>query len=113
MTTPPAASESTDAVAVLKRAAQRLLDVADAAQEDLDTDSFWKCYDPATAWRDGFENGMGGVCSELAALFPPPVARELAGVFRAWAGMGALTPDLLHRIGGEDTIRLARMILTA
>lgn len=113
MTTPPTTAETTDPVVVLKRAAQRLLDLADAAQEDLGISGYWKCYDPATAWRDGFENGMGGTCSELAALFPPPVARELAGVFRAWAGMGALSPDLLNRIGGEDTIRLARMILAA
>lgn len=95
----------------LRAAAQLLLDLADACQEDLETADYWKPYDPATAWRDGFMNGFGGISSELAALFPPAAARELAMVFRAWARMGDLDPDLLHRIGGEQTIALARIIL--
>jgi len=60
-----------EAAAVIRRIAER-------AQHDLDTDDFWKCYNPATAWRDGFENGMGGVCSELAGLFTPALAAEFA-----------------------------------
>ncbi|MFE9127038.1 hypothetical protein ACFYOF_16735 [Streptomyces sp. NPDC007148] len=62
----------------LHQAAARLRRTAQAAQHDLDTDSFWKCYDPATAWRDGFENGMGGICSQLAGLLTPQLALQLA-----------------------------------
>jgi hypothetical protein len=105
-------SAPADSVDVLKLAAQRLLDLADEAQEDLDTDDYWKPYSPITAWRDGFVNGMGGVCSELVGLFTPAAARELAGVFRAWARMGALDPDLLNRVGGEQTVALARLFAT-
>jgi hypothetical protein len=60
--------------------ADRIRTVAEAALRDLDTDDFWSCYDRATAWRDGFENGMGGVCSQLAAVFTP----EMAIAFADW-----------------------------
>ncbi|MGW2937650.1 hypothetical protein ACWDA7_38900 [Streptomyces sp. NPDC001156] len=62
----------------LHQAAARIRAAADLAQRDLDSDSFWRCYDPATAWRDGFTNGMGGVCSDLAGLFTPQLALHIA-----------------------------------
>ena len=62
----------------LRTAAQSLMDLADAAQEDLDTGDYWKPYDKATAWRDGFANGFGGVSSDLVAVFPPATAQALA-----------------------------------
>ena len=62
----------------LHQAAARIRRTAQAAQHDLDTDDFWKCYSPATAWHDGFMNGMGGVCSELAGLFTPELALAIA-----------------------------------
>lgn len=62
----------------LRTAAQTLKDLADIAQEDLDTDDYWKPYDKATAWRDGFVNGFGGVCSDLVALFTPATVHALA-----------------------------------
>lgn len=74
----------------LRTAAQTLMDRADIAQHDLDTDDFWKCYDPATAWRDGFVNGFGGVSSDLVAVFTPATAQSLAAWLRVeaetWAG---------------------------
>ncbi|MGV9588211.1 hypothetical protein [Streptomyces tendae] len=66
----------------LRAAAQTLMDLADIAQDDLDTDDFWKDYDKATAWRDGFANGFGGVSSDLVAVFPPATAHALAGWLR-------------------------------
>lgn len=64
--------------AELTAAADRLDTAATAARHDLENDDYWTCYDPATAWRDGFVNGFGGPTSELAALFHPDVATELA-----------------------------------
>lgn len=75
--------------AELRAAAQRLLDAAAAAQHDLETGNHWKPYPPATAWRDGFVNGMGGACSELAALFPPRTVRTVIAWMRRAAGRAA------------------------
>lgn len=62
----------------LKTAAATLKPLAEAAQHDLETDDYWKPYNPATAWRDGFVNGFGGVSSDLVAALPPTVVLELA-----------------------------------
>lgn len=71
----------------LRTAAQTLMDLADIAQEDLDTDDYWKPYDKASAWRDGFTNGFGGVCSDLVAVFTPTTAHALAAWLRAEAAI--------------------------
>ncbi|MGW5640307.1 hypothetical protein [Streptomyces sp. NPDC003832] len=80
------------------QAAADLRRTAETALADLDNDDFWSCYDRATAWRDGFENGMGGVCSRLAAVFTPELALEIAGwldeVASAAARTGAPLPPL-------------------
>ncbi|MEU7061894.1 hypothetical protein [Streptomyces sp. NPDC046197] len=55
----------------LTTAADLLYPLTDAAQADLDTDDFWKCYDPATAWHDGFLNGMGGKAQTPPSHRPP------------------------------------------
>ncbi|MCX5253573.1 hypothetical protein OOK27_05220 [Streptomyces canus] len=60
------------------QAAARIRSVAEKALADLNSDDFWSGYDRATAWRDGFENGMGGVCSQLAGLFTPELAIQFA-----------------------------------
>ncbi|MFE7077889.1 hypothetical protein ACFU96_48230 [Streptomyces sp. NPDC057620] len=72
-------------------AAASLRSTAGAALADLDTDSYWSCYDRATAWRDGFENGMGGVCSQLAAVFTPELALEIADWLDETASAAART----------------------
>jgi hypothetical protein len=81
----------------LRTAAQTLRPLAEAAQHDLETADYWKPYDPATAWRDGFVNGFGGISSDLAAIFTPTTALALAdllddqadgddeGVINPWA----------------------------
>lgn len=62
----------------LRTAADKLLPLAEAAQKDLETDDYWSCYDPATAWNDGFINGMGGASGDLAGAIPPAAVIELA-----------------------------------
>lgn len=50
---------------------------------------------------------------ELAAYIVamgPNVGVALAEVFDAWARMGELDPDLLNRVGGPETLTLARQI---
>ena len=66
----------------LRTAAQTLMDLADTAQEDLDTNDYWKPYAKATAWRDGLTNGMGGASGDLAGVFSPAAAHALAAWLR-------------------------------
>lgn len=74
---------------VVHEAAARIRTLAEAALADLNGDDFWSCYDRATAWRDGFENGMGGVCSQLAGLFTPELAIQFADWLDAVASHNA------------------------
>lgn len=62
----------------LRAAAATLRPLAEAAQCDLETDDYWKCYDPATAWWNGLTNGMGGATGDLAGAIPPKAVIELA-----------------------------------
>lgn len=72
-------------------AAAELRHTATAALADLNSDGYWSCYDRATAWRDGFENGMGGDCSQLAAVFTPELALEIADWLDETASAAART----------------------
>jgi len=63
---------------IVHEAASVIRQTVEAAQRHLDTAESWACYERATAWRDGFVNGMGGDCSELAALFTPELAFDFA-----------------------------------
>ncbi|WP_319052650.1 hypothetical protein [Streptomyces europaeiscabiei] len=47
------------------------------------------------------------------AAMGPPVARSLAAIFDAWARIGDLDPDLLHRVGGPETLAAARALNAA
>ena len=47
----------------------------------------------------------------IAAL--RPLAGSLAVVFREWAKVARLDPDLLHRCGGMETLAVADAVLTA
>lgn len=95
----------------LRAAAQSLLDLADEAQEDLDTADYWKPYPAATAWRDGFVNGFGGISSDLAALFPPSTVRLIAEWLRAHAkGLDATTHPAWQETCAGPAISLARAL---
>lgn len=69
----------------LTAAADLLTPLAEAAQKDLTTGGYWSCYDPATAWRDGLTNGMGGASGDLAGAVPPKAVIELARWLRSAA----------------------------
>lgn len=51
------------------------------------------------------------VDARYIAAMNPLVGKALAAVFRAWARMGRLDPDLLRRVGGDETVALARLII--
>jgi hypothetical protein len=40
----------------------------------------------------------------------PDLANPLTEVFEAWARIGDLDPDILNRVGGPETIALARAV---
>lgn len=95
----------------LATAAQILMDLADVAQEELDTGDYWKPYEKTTAWRDGLTNGMGGASGDLAAVFYPAAAHALAKVLRETAALHTptvcqkhegCTPDGCDWCGDED-----------
>jgi hypothetical protein len=48
--------------------------------------------------------------AEWIAAMHPGVGPVLARVFDVWARMGELDADLLNRIGGEETLAVARAI---
>ncbi|WP_369214418.1 hypothetical protein [Streptomyces flavofungini] len=72
-------------------AADHLTPLAQAAQKDLDNDDYWQPYDPATAWQNGFANGMGGASGDLAGAIPPAAALELSRWLRSEARRLAAT----------------------
>jgi hypothetical protein len=69
----------------LLAAADTLARLAEAAQQDLETNTYWACYNPATAWHDGLTNGMGGASGDLAGALPPNAVRELSRWLRSAA----------------------------
>ena len=62
----------------LRTAAARLFAAALAAQEDVNTNAYFACYDPATAYRDGLVNGFGGKSGDLAGMCTPDVMIGIA-----------------------------------
>lgn len=80
-----------DVAGELTAAADVLEALARTAQADVDTDDYWSGYNPATAWRDGLTNGMGGASGDLAAALPPEAVLELSRWLRAEARRLAVT----------------------
>lgn len=62
-------------------------------------------------WSNGKHSRQrGGRDLEYIAAMDPIVGAALAEVFDAWARMVDLDPDLLNRIGGAETLAVARQI---
>jgi hypothetical protein len=99
----------------LKTAAARLRTLIAAVDDDMATNPYWASAEhPPHAYPSlyarGVDNGLGGPAGTFAAAMGPSVGAALVGVFDAWARMGDLDPDLLNRIGGPETLALARAI---
>ncbi|WP_033024051.1 hypothetical protein, partial [Streptomyces capuensis] len=76
---------------------------AHAAQHELRTSDYWKGYDPATAWGDGFDNGMGGmtIAGLHLALLLFNHARDRAGAGEARSAAVALAQLIVKSANGE------------
>lgn len=62
-------------------------------------------------WSNGRHTRQrGGRDLEYIAAVHPAVGLALAEVFDAWARMGELDPDLLNRVGGAETLAVARTL---
>lgn len=95
----------------LTAAADNLEALARAAEHDVATNDYWHSYDPATAWRDGLTNGMGGASGNLAAALPPAAALELSRWLRAEARQESYTlAEFGHRSASPHAVAVARAI---
>lgn len=67
-------------VAVLRAAAQLLIDSADAADEDVAANPYWRSeHHPPEHWfANGIDNACGGPAGQLARMFTPATAWALA-----------------------------------
>jgi len=97
----------------LRKAAERIREVAGKAPAgpwSLDGELVISSPD-----RDPVVNVYDGYGTESAAvhiaLWDPTTALLVADVFDKWARMGEMDADLLHRVGGPETLTLARAIL--
>lgn len=106
----------------LHAAAERLRKLAEAA-----TDGPWTSeISPVYGFRVGTtdkrawvaftgdyadEPDESGPDADYIAAMHPAVGEQLAKVFDAWARMASYDPDLLHRVGGDETLAVARAIL--
>jgi hypothetical protein len=91
----------------MRRAAQLMIDRADAMDAELRTNRYWGFADaewtiPADVYRRGVAGGLGGPAGEMAAPWTPDANRALAG----WLRMEAVNaPEL-----GEMTFRGGRPV---
>lgn len=67
--------------------------------------------DMIVADRSGTEHPAERADLPYIAVMDPAVGAALADVFEAWARAGALGPDLLSRVGGPETLAVARELL--
>jgi hypothetical protein len=101
----------------LRAASARLRELAAAVEADIATNPYWASeeyppHDYPNLYARGVDNGLGGPAGVYAAALHPGVGAALAGVFDAWARMADVDPDLMHRVGGRETLALARLINT-
>lgn len=80
MTTPSPAAD-------MRAAAQLLLDLADAADEDMATNPYWQSeLHPREHWfANGIDNACGGPAGWLASMFTPGLARDIGDWLRGQA----------------------------
>jgi hypothetical protein len=97
-----------DDIEVLHAASVKLRKLVAEAELDM---SDWARDGRATAWRDGITNAVGGATGDLAGALGPGIARLMADLFDQWAWLAKLAPGFLARVGGEETIAMARAVI--
>lgn len=78
------------------RSSLKLAELAEAAARDVRTDTYYACYPPQTAYRDGMANGMGGNAGDMAGLLGPDAVRALAKALAEVRVMGRDYPELVQ-----------------
>ena len=78
------------------RSSEALARLAEVAGLDVRRDEYYRCYEPATAYRDGMVNGMGGNAGDLAGLLGPEAARHLAKALGEVSRMGREYEELVQ-----------------
>lgn len=100
----------------MRAAATRVRDIASAANLGTwwaDDTEIYSSEEPnwvgETLQLDNAELGKANAAHMV--LWQPTLALLVASVLDEWARLGKLDPDLLHRVGGPETLALARAIL--
>jgi len=85
----------------LRAAAKILLQRADEAEADVDTNPAWRSAltDRPDWYANGVRNGLGGPAGELAALMHPGACRALAELLNHFAR----TAEWAHGMFGDST----------
>jgi peptidoglycan/xylan/chitin deacetylase (PgdA/CDA1 family) len=78
-----------------KRASEALAKHVERVEEDVRTGDYYACYPPATAYRDGMVNGMGGSTGDMASLLGPEAVRAIVGVLSEVAAMDKNYSELI------------------
>lgn len=107
----------------LRAAAERIRDVAGKStqgsrhvQYDGDEMSWLVMNDKvgmeqhAIAWMVTMQNPRAKGDAESMQLWRPGVAELVAALLERWAWMARLDSDLIHRVGGDEIVALARAI---
>ena len=104
--------------ALLRAAAEKIRD--DAAAAHRASPSPWRITDEhvircadgmIVADRSGTDHPAERADLPYIAAMHPGVGAAMAEMFDQWAEMGEFNSDLLNRVGGPETIELARRIL--
>lgn len=78
-----------------KRASEALAVHVQKVEEDVRNDEYYACYPPATAYRDGMVNGMGGSTGDMASLLGPEAVRAIVGALGEIAAMDKNYAELI------------------
>lgn len=93
---PEFASNAAENCKAARRSSEVLAKLAEATARDVRTEDYYTFYDPATAYRDGMVNGMGGNAGYMAGLLGPEAARPLALALGEVARMGRDYEELVQ-----------------
>jgi hypothetical protein len=99
---------------LLRRAAKALRSYVAGLPVRIQDD--WTQANSDVMTKNGYDVGRmthyeGADVAYYVVLMHPPVALALASVFDRFAWLGDRDPDLLHRVGCDEVIAVARAIL--
>jgi hypothetical protein len=93
---PVFADNMSEVARAAKRVSLMLAAHAEAVAFDVRNGDYYRCYDPAFAYRDGMVNGMGGATGDMAALFGPEVVKVISRALKDIAAMDKDYSELIQ-----------------